>query len=80
MCVSNKIKAFHTANGKRTFDTALRKERKNEYFPNEKNTKMLQLLSKNFEDRFADFHRIKNEIRLFENPFTVEVSTAPDDL
>ena len=60
--------------------TALRKERKNDHFPNEKISKMLQLLSKSFEDRFADFHRIKNEIRLFENPFTVDVSTAPGDL
>ncbi|KAK4881849.1 hypothetical protein RN001_005168 [Aquatica leii] len=57
--------------------TALRTERKNDHFPSEKITKMLQLLSKSFEDRFADFHRIKNEIRLFENPFTVDVSTAP---
>ena len=27
-----------------------------------------------------DFHDLKNEIRLFENPFTVDVSSAPTDL
>ena len=41
---------------------------------------MLQLIRKSFEDKFADFHKIKNEIRLFENPLSVDVSTAPNEL
>ena len=43
-------------------------------------TEMLRLLRKSFEGRFADFHRIKNEILYFENPLSVDVSTALDDL
>ena len=41
---------------------------------------MLQLLRQNIEDGFADFHWIKNGIQLFENPLSLDVSTAPDGL
>ncbi|PVD26824.1 hypothetical protein C0Q70_11971 [Pomacea canaliculata] len=46
-------------------------------------TRMIQLLGllkDNFNERFKDFHDLKDEIRLFENPFAADVSSAPTDL
>ncbi|KAL3851914.1 hypothetical protein ACJMK2_015609 [Sinanodonta woodiana] len=59
---------------------ALRQEQVNVRFPKRRMIQLLKLLSENFEERFANFHDVKNEIRLFENLFSIDVSTAPSDL
>ncbi|KAK5643171.1 hypothetical protein RI129_007016 [Pyrocoelia pectoralis] len=41
---------------------------------------LLRLLSDHFDERFADCHELKNDIRVFENPFSIDVSTAPIEL
>ncbi|KAK5643169.1 hypothetical protein RI129_007014 [Pyrocoelia pectoralis] len=43
-------------------------------------TELLRLLSDHFDERFTDFHELKNDIRIFENPFSIDVSTAPIEL
>ncbi|XP_068103334.1 general transcription factor II-I repeat domain-containing protein 2A-like [Hyperolius riggenbachi] len=58
---------------------ALRQEQSSP-FPRRKMIQLLKLLNESFEERFEDFHSLKNEICLFENPFSVKVSTAPSDL
>jgi hypothetical protein len=38
----------------------------------------IESLSENFKVRFSDFHSYATIICIFENPFSIEVSDAPD--
>jgi hypothetical protein len=41
---------------------------------------MINSLAENFKMRFSDFHCYARNICIFENPFSVEVSDAPEKL
>lgn len=49
-------------------------------FASQRVIELLRLLSDHFDERFADFHELKNDIRIFENPFSIDVSMAPIEL
>jgi hypothetical protein len=41
---------------------------------------MIDYLAENFKMRFNDFHSHVTNICMFENPFSIEVSDAPENL
>jgi hypothetical protein len=41
---------------------------------------MIDSLAENFQMRFTDFHSHATNVRIFEKPFFVEVSDAPEKL
>jgi hypothetical protein len=49
-------------------------------FPSVHAVEIIHSLAKNFQMRFNDFHSHATNIHIFENPFSTEVSDAPEKL